>query len=85
MKIDMCSDVQRKKMLAMIKIADAFLQTIKEAGPEGAPSGPMYMAAQTYGMSLEQYLQIMSLLVDAGRIRLSNHCYYYVNQPAKEA
>jgi hypothetical protein len=69
---------KREAALAVLKISDCFLDVVKEAGPEGAPSGPMYAAAMTYGMSLEKYSMIMDFLVRSGRIKLSNNCYYYI-------
>lgn len=59
----------------MLFLAKALLETVQEC-PDGAPSGPMYMAVNAKGVSLDQYQAIMNALVKAGRIRYSNHCYY---------
>lgn len=64
-----------------LQIVQALYEVVQEAGEQGAPAGPMYMAAQTYGMSLEQFETIMGILVSAGKVRKSNHCYFVVNAP----
>jgi hypothetical protein len=66
-------DARLQKILA---VTHALLETIKEAGPEGAPSSALYMACQQYRVSLEQYVAIMDLLQSKGFVTQSNHCYY---------
>lgn len=66
------------EMIALIKIMTALTAAVKEAGEQGAPSGPMYAAVMTHGVSLEQYQRMMGVLVNAGILRLSNHVYYYI-------
>lgn len=61
----------------VIAICNAFLDTVQAAGPDGAPAGVMYAAVMDK-MSLEQFECVMGLLVEAGRLRKSNHVYYAV-------
>jgi hypothetical protein len=63
---------------AVLSILSAFLDTVKEAGPRGAPSGPMYAAAMAQGLTLEQYEAIMRALVNAGKVRKEGHVFYFV-------
>ena len=62
---------------ALTQMILALFETVKEAGPRGAPSGPMYAACMNL-MSLDQYQTIMGILVKSGKIRLSNHVYYFI-------
>ena len=59
---------------AVIAVADA----IKDMGADGAPLGPMYMALAGKGMSHDGFMQMIDLLVQSGRVRVSNHCAYWV-------
>lgn len=68
------------KANALLTICNAILETVKEADQSiGAPAGPLYMAMQHgLNMTLDQFEQIMGLLVQSGRLRKSGHCYFYV-------
>ena len=56
--------------LAMQGIEDA----ARAAGPTGAPSGVVFAALQAHGMRLTTYQQILTALVNAGRITIdANH------------
>ena len=57
-------------------IANAVVETVKEAGPDGAPGGPMYLAFMAYGISLNGFQQIMAGLVDAKQIVRRGDCYF---------
>lgn len=65
-----------KKVSVLKQIGQALVETVEEAGPLGAPSGPMYAAVMTLGITLDQYEQIMAGLVAAGRLRKSGDCYF---------
>lgn len=69
--------VDRPSLTPTQQLAYALLSTVMDAGPNGVPSGPMYMACNTKGVTLDQYQGIMDALVRAKLLRLSNHCYYY--------
>jgi len=60
----------------MIKIALAVLETIKEVGSMGAPGGHIYAALMAQGITLEQYEQIMNVLVNSKLVRKVGHCYF---------
>lgn len=64
----------RKQQL--VAVMQALLETVQEAGSEGAPSGPLYMACQQFGITLEAYQAIMEILVKQGLVTHSNHCYF---------
>ena len=67
-----------EQVRALKAIADAIIETVRESGPLGAPSGVMYAALMAQGCSLDQYQQIMAGLVRAGKLRQSGHCYHAV-------
>ena len=55
----------------------------RAAGPAGAPSGVVFAALQAHGMRLTTYQQILTALVNAGRITIdANHL---IRLPAKAA
>lgn len=60
-----------------VQVAHAILETIKEAGDEGAPSGVVYLACSEMGMSLHQYEQIIEGFMSLGAIERRNHVLYY--------
>jgi len=65
-----------QQMLALKQVADAIIESVKECGSSGAPAGPMYAALMSRGCTLEQFEQIMSGLVKAGKLRKSGNIYY---------
>jgi hypothetical protein len=66
---------------AQMAIALALLETIKEAGENGAPSGPMYMAVQqSIGLSLDDYEAMMRAIVRTGFVRHEAYCYYWIGE-----
>lgn len=68
-------------MDAQMAIAYALLETIKEAGSMGAPSGPMYMAVQMKtSMSLDDYQSMMRALVRTGLVEHKAHVYYWIGE-----
>jgi len=65
----------REKAIEILRqVAKAILETVEEAGPDGAPLGPMYAAVMTHGMRYEYFMQIIHGLEDAGKIKVSNNC-----------
>jgi hypothetical protein len=66
---------------ALRKVVTAVLDTIREAGPLGAPGGVIYAALMHVGCTLEQYEQLMGALVRSGRVRREGECYFAV-EPA---
>ncbi len=55
----------------------AIVSTVKEAGPEGAPNGPMYLAFMEAGGSIDQWNRIIEVLCERKILRQSNHVLYY--------
>jgi hypothetical protein len=54
---------------AILQICDAVVESIKAAGPMGAPSGVIYASLMVFGCNLEQYHSLLSILTKAGKIR----------------
>lgn len=65
-----------ERLAALDKLVTILCDTIAECGPMGAPSGMLYMALMSRGMTLEQYETLMRLLVEAGKLRRSGHAYF---------
>ena len=61
---------------AILAICAAIIETVKEAGPEGAPGTSLYLALMEHGCTLVQFQQIMDALVEAGKLRQEGHLYY---------
>ena len=68
------------KVEMLHKLLIALLETVNEAGPNGAPCGPMYAAFMHAipQMTAEQFNQLVSVLVQAGKVRRSGHVLYAV-------
>lgn len=57
-------------------ITDAIVETVKEAGPQGAPSSAVFLALQETGCSAAQYETLISTLCELGLIKRSAHTLY---------
>lgn len=64
--------------LILKHLADVVVETVREAGAEGAPEGPMYAAFMAHGLSLDAFTAIVEALIAAKKIRRSNHVLYAV-------
>jgi hypothetical protein len=67
-----------KVLRAAAELGLIIVETVKEAGPLGAPAGHLYAAVMSVGIDLNTFQRIMSALVDAGRLKLSNNVYTFV-------
>jgi hypothetical protein len=58
-------------------ILQIFIDAVKAGGEVGAPGGVLYSAVMDK-MSLGQFEQIMSALVQTGKVRKSGHVYHWL-------
>lgn len=63
---------------ALRTIADAIIEAVREAGAEGVSASVLYMALAEHGCSFAQFEQIMSALVQAGKLRTEGYRYFVV-------
>lgn len=56
----------------------ALLATIKEAGAEGVPEGPLYAALMSQGVTFAVYTAMVARLVQRGLISQRGHILCYV-------
>jgi len=70
----------QEQIRALRAVADAIIESIDLAGPQGAPAGVMYAALMSYGITLSQFEQIMAGLCGAGKLRKSGHLYFVAGQ-----
>lgn len=61
---------------ALKMICDAVIDSVKAAGPLGAPSGTLYAALMAYGCSLNQYESLMRALVNVGKLEQRGNLYF---------
>ena len=54
---------------AIRQIGDAIVETVREAGPAGAPASSVYLALQEQGATFADCEHIIGTLVAAGRLR----------------
>lgn len=64
--------------LLVTRIARAILETVQEAGAQGAPCGHLYLALSQRGYSLDFWNEIERLLLDSKLVRKRAHCLYAV-------
>jgi hypothetical protein len=57
---------------ALIALCEIILETVQEC-PEGAPSGVIYAALMSIGITPQQYESLVDVLVKSGRITRSGH------------
>lgn len=65
-----------KQLAAIRAIAAAIVDSVKEAGALGAPSGIVYAALSAHGCTLDQYQQFIGALVRTGKLRQSGDLLY---------
>ena len=68
-----------QKTEAVKAIFDAVVESVKEAGPMGAPGGSLYAALMTYGFTLNQFEAIMDALIRIGKLEKRGQLYFIAN------
>ena len=63
---------------ALNTVVKAVLETIREMGKDGAPSGVLFAALQTQGCTLNQFQSLMGALERAGKVALKYDCYFAI-------
>jgi hypothetical protein len=64
---------QQLQLLRMV--ATAIIQTVRDAGPLGAPGGVIFAALSAQGCTLSQYQSLISGLVQAGKLARDGDLY----------
>jgi hypothetical protein len=62
-----------KAAQAIVQIASALIECIQESGPRGVPEGELYAILMPTGCNLEQFNQLVSILVGSGRVKKQGH------------
>ncbi len=69
---------EAKQLNALHQIMRAIVETVKAAGkPFGAPGGHLY-AALSGILNIDQFTQIMGVLVKEGFVTKRGECYHWV-------
>lgn len=68
--------ITKKQLETIQAVAAAVVDTVREAGEFGAPSGGLYAALMAHGCTLSQYQSLMRALVSAGKLVLRHDCYF---------
>lgn len=63
---------------SLVLAGKAIYQTVREMGAQGAPEGPMYLACQEFGLTLEDWQTLTQVLFDAKLVRRESHCLFAV-------
>ncbi len=71
------TEQQILKVLRMI--SDAIVESVKAAGPLGAPAGVMYAALMQHGCTLDQFNQFTGALVSCGKLRRQGDLFFIAN------
>ncbi len=61
---------------ALKAICDAVIETVKAAGPLGAPGGHLYAALMAHGCTLEQFEKLMGALVAIKQLVKRGELYF---------
>ena len=72
------TELDAKQADALRHIVSAVVETIRESGPLGAPSGVLYAALMAQGCTLNQFESLMGALVRARAVRKQGECYFAV-------
>ncbi len=66
-----------KQILEAIRqLGDAVCEAVAVAGERGAPGGVIYLALNSFGLSLDAYEKLMDALIGAGRIEKRGELYF---------
>lgn len=71
---------QERAQRVLAVVAQLIVEACQDAAEVGMPENMLFLALQQYGMSHFQFEQLMTLLVQANKVRCVNHRYYAVNQ-----
>jgi hypothetical protein len=66
-----------EKLDVLRQVMNAMVEAVK-ACPDGAPGGILYAALMGYGCTLEQFEMLMTVLVEAKKVRKSGQLYFAV-------
>lgn len=72
------TEADKQAARQLVAMMQAVVSTVREMGPQGAPSGVVYAALSTKGMTVDFYNTMISKLQDLGVLRLSNNVLFYV-------
>ena len=70
--------VTKAEAKAFLAICKAVLETIREAGRNGAPAGHIFAALQTQGCTAAQFHRLMQMLEEAWAVRQQHLTYFAV-------
>jgi hypothetical protein len=65
--------MDNKTRYAIRKVAQAIVETVREAGPDGAPETSVYLALAEVGASMAQYNALIDALVHVGELKRRGH------------
>ena len=65
----------QQQQQALKMIADAIVDSVKAAGPLGAPAGTLYADLMAQGCTLDQFEKLMGALVAIGKLTKNGHLY----------
>lgn len=68
--------MEAQKTAAVFAILDAIIESVKAGGSMGAPGGILYAALMAHGCTLDQFNQLMTILVRSGRLDKRGECYH---------
>ena len=60
----------------MLALCDAVVDTVRASGKVGTPGGTLYAVLMTHGCTMEQFEQLMSALVAAGKLEKRGQLYF---------
>lgn len=66
---------RERALKALIEIIEVIKDLVKSE-PDGVPSGSLFSALETFGLSFDSYSQIISGMVEQGVIVVKNHLIF---------
>lgn len=73
-----------QQLSAIREVCNAVVESVELAGPMGVGSGIVYSALMSTGISLNQYQQLISILVRSGKLTNNKHCLVATSQIRNE-
>ena len=66
------------------RLISAIIESVKEGGAFGAPSGHIYAAFSSIGCPLDAYEILLARAVKTGKIKKRGHLLFYVETAERE-
>lgn len=70
----------KAQTLVVLQLVKVLADTVREAGPDGAPEGPLYAAFMSHGLGLDGFSRMVDMLVKARLVRKVGYVLHWTGE-----